>query len=81
MSCGVLSHRRFTSPRPPAAWLALRSRAVRPTREPRSPRYVFQYHPKRPLQIESVLGTPMLFGKFIGVMQRRSPRSPSSSRG
>ena len=29
--------------------------------------YVFQYHLERPLQIESVLGTPMLFGKLIGV--------------
>ena len=34
--------------------------------------YVFQYHLERPLQIESVLGTPMLFGKFIGVMQARA---------
>ena len=31
--------------------------------------YVFQYHLERPLQIESVLGTPMLFGKLIGVSQ------------
>ena len=31
--------------------------------------YVFQYHLERPLQIESVLGTPMLFGKLIGVTQ------------
>jgi len=31
--------------------------------------YVFQYHLERPLQIESVLGTPMLFGKLIGVAQ------------
>jgi hypothetical protein len=29
--------------------------------------YVFQYHLERPLQIESVLGTPMLFGKLIGL--------------
>jgi hypothetical protein len=29
--------------------------------------YVFQYHLERPLQIESVLGTPMMFGKLIGV--------------
>jgi len=36
---------------------------------PRGLWYVFQYHLERPLQIESVLGTPMLFGKFIGVMQ------------
>ena len=28
--------------------------------------YVFQYHLERPLQIESVLGTPMLFGKLLG---------------
>jgi len=33
--------------------------------------YVFQYHLERPLQIESVLGTPMLFGKLIGVSQAR----------
>jgi len=31
--------------------------------------YVFQYHLERPLQIESVLGTPMLFGKLIGISQ------------
>jgi hypothetical protein len=31
--------------------------------------YVFKYHLERPLQIESVLGTPMLFGKLIGVTQ------------
>ena len=31
--------------------------------------YVFQYHLERPLQIESVLGTPMLFGKLVGVSQ------------
>jgi hypothetical protein len=36
---------------------------------PRGLWYVFQYHLERPLQIESVLGTPMLFGKLIGVMQ------------
>src|SRR5450756_917491 len=36
---------------------------------PRGLWYVFQYHLERPLQIESVLGTPMLFGKFIGGMQ------------
>jgi hypothetical protein len=29
--------------------------------------YVFQYHLERPLQIESVLGTPMLFGKLVGL--------------
>jgi len=29
--------------------------------------YVFQYHLERPLQIESVLGTPMLFGKLLGL--------------
>ncbi|MFA4964708.1 MAG: hypothetical protein WC709_03610 [Thermoleophilia bacterium] len=28
--------------------------------------YVFQYHLERPLQIESVLGTPMLFGQLLG---------------
>ena len=38
-------------------------------RSPRGLWYVFQYHLERPLQIESVLGTPMLFGKLIGVMQ------------
>ena len=31
--------------------------------------YVFKYHLERPLQIESVLGTPMLFGKLIGATQ------------
>ena len=31
--------------------------------------YVFQYHLERPLQIESVLGTPMLFGKLVGLSQ------------
>jgi len=31
--------------------------------------YVFQYHLERPLQIESVLGTPMLFGKLVGLTQ------------
>jgi hypothetical protein len=31
--------------------------------------YVFKYHLERPLQIESVLGTPMLFGKLIGVSE------------
>ena len=36
---------------------------------PRGLWYVFQYHLERPLQIESVLGTPMLFGKLIGVSQ------------
>ena len=36
---------------------------------PRGLWYVFQYHLERPLQIESVLGTPMMFGKLIGVMQ------------
>jgi hypothetical protein len=35
---------------------------------PRGLWYVFQYHLERPLQIESVLGTPMMFGKLIGVM-------------
>ncbi len=29
--------------------------------------YVFDYHLSRPLQIESVLGTPMLIGKLVGV--------------
>lgn len=29
--------------------------------------YVFQYHLERPLQIESVLGTPQLFGQLIGL--------------
>ena len=28
--------------------------------------YVFQYHLERPLQIESVLGTPQLFGELLG---------------
>jgi hypothetical protein len=28
--------------------------------------YVFKYHLERPLQIESVLGTPMLFGQLLG---------------
>ena len=28
--------------------------------------YVFQYHLERPLQIESVLGTPQLFGQLLG---------------
>jgi hypothetical protein len=36
---------------------------------PRGLWYVFKYHLERPLQIESVLGTPMLFGKLIGVTQ------------
>ena len=36
---------------------------------PRGLWYVFQYHLERPLQIESVLGTPMLFGKLIGVSE------------
>jgi len=36
---------------------------------PRGLWYVFQYHLERPLQIESALGTPMLFGKLIGVSQ------------
>jgi Glycosyltransferase family 87 len=36
---------------------------------PRGLWYVFQYHLERPLQIESVLGTPMLFDKLIGVSQ------------
>jgi hypothetical protein len=36
---------------------------------PRGMWYVFQYHLERPLQIESVLGTPMLFGKLIGVSE------------
>jgi len=31
--------------------------------------YVFQYHLERPLQIESVLGTPLLFGELTGVIQ------------
>jgi len=31
--------------------------------------YVFQYHLERPLQIESVLGTPLLFGKLIGLIE------------
>ncbi len=31
--------------------------------------YVFQYHLERPLQIESVLGTPLLFGKLIGLTE------------
>ena len=34
---------------------------------PRGLWYVFQYHLERPLQIESVLGTPMLLGKLLGV--------------
>ena len=29
--------------------------------------YVFQYHLERPLQIESVLGTPMMIGRLLGV--------------
>jgi hypothetical protein len=29
--------------------------------------YTFQYHLERPLQIESVLGTPQLFGQLVGV--------------
>ena len=33
---------------------------------PRGLWYVFQYHLERPLQIESVLGTPMLFGQLLG---------------
>jgi len=36
---------------------------------PRGLWYVFQYHLERPLQIESVLGTPMLFGKLLGLTQ------------
>ena len=36
---------------------------------PRGLWYVFQYHLERPLQIESVLGTPMMFGKLVGVME------------
>jgi hypothetical protein len=36
---------------------------------PRGLWYVFQYHLERPLQVESVLGTPMLFGKLVGVTQ------------
>jgi hypothetical protein len=31
--------------------------------------HVFQYHLERPLQIESVLGTPLLFGKLIGLIE------------
>ena len=33
---------------------------------PRGIWYVFQYHIERPLQIESVLGTPMLLGQALG---------------
>jgi hypothetical protein len=33
---------------------------------PRGIWYVFQYYLGRPLQIESVLGTPMLFGQLLG---------------
>jgi len=36
---------------------------------PRGLWYVFQYHLERPLQIESVLGTPMLFGKLLGLTE------------
>ncbi len=36
---------------------------------PRGIWYVFQYHLERPLQIESVLGTPMLFLKLTGLME------------
>jgi hypothetical protein len=36
---------------------------------PRGIWYVFQYHLERPLQIESVLGTPMLLLKLVGVME------------
>ena len=31
--------------------------------------YVFQYHLERPLQIESVLGTPLMFLKLLGLAQ------------
>jgi len=36
---------------------------------PRGLWHVFQYHLERPLQIESVLGTPMLFGKLVGLTE------------
>jgi hypothetical protein len=45
---------------------------------PRGLWYVFKYHLERPLQIESVLGTPMLFGKFIGATQARYGHSHGS---
>jgi len=40
--------------------------------------YVFQYHLERPLQIESVLGTPMLFGKLVGLTEAASGYSYGS---
>ena len=46
---------------------------------PRGLRYVLQYHLERPLQIESVLDTPMLFGKLIGVGQASRAYSHGSN--